>query len=84
MTMTTFSYADKAIVSEAENIVRNVHDYFIIARTSTGARFYSENFGKDSISKYIKDYKSMVNYFGGGTVELWECSWGMQNIIFID
>lgn len=44
--------------------------YHVIGRTTTGARFYSEKLGLADAFKYYEDYKGLVDYFGGGEVEL--------------
>lgn len=45
--------------------------YFIAAHTINGARFYSEPFENvmDAVQQYIV-YEDTIDYFGGGTVEL--------------
>ena len=45
--------------------------YFVVGRTNTGARYYSETV--DSYNKaydIFKQYKDMIAYFGGGEVQI--------------
>lgn len=46
--------------------------FFVVGRCTTGSRHYSElifSFS-ESLEKFNL-YKDLVDYFGGGTVELW-------------
>lgn len=45
-------------------------DYYIVGRTHRGGRFYSEDMSYTEALKLIKTYYSIVDYFGGGVVEL--------------
>lgn len=45
--------------------------YFVTAHTINGGRFYSETFSSSIEAMPIyNDYKNMVDFFGGGYVEL--------------
>lgn len=52
------------------------HEYFVVGRCLSGARFYSECVGWSDTDRYFNDYLDMVNYFGGGEVELFEVNYG--------
>ena len=46
--------------------------FFAVGRTNLGARFYSETVDELNIAKLLfEDYIDLVNYFGGGDVELY-------------
>lgn len=55
--------------------------YFIIARTNTGARFESEYINWDDVDYYLRSYCSMVDYFGGGNVVVYEEILGGYEIV---
>lgn len=63
-----FAQTDRLINETSSDEIRY---YFIAAHTINGARFYSESFENvmDAVQQYIT-YEDTVNYFGGGTVEL--------------
>lgn len=45
--------------------------YFVCAHTINGGRFYSEPFSViDDAYNCYKDFKVLVHYFGGGSIEL--------------
>lgn len=44
--------------------------YYVNARTILGARFYSEPLILSEAFERFDEYKGMVDYFGGGSVEL--------------
>lgn len=48
----------------------NEVDYYIIGRTNAGGRYYSENMCYEDAIASMPKYAGMVQYFGGGTVEL--------------
>lgn len=65
---------EKAII-KSEVMTMLEHEYFIHARTINGAFFLSENFGWEDAVKRFKEYKSLVNYFGGGQVIVYEITY---------
>ena len=74
---------EKAII-EAEAMTMFDHYHFIHARTVNGAFFISENFGWEDAIKRFKEYKSMVKYFGGGCVTLYEVSMDDYEVVLRD
>lgn len=58
--------------------------YFIAAHTINGARFFSESFNNISIAaqNYVL-YEDLVDYFGGGIVELYYIDEEDFNIVAI-
>lgn len=71
MEMIPFAADDTNIIM-ADILTLLDHKYFIVGRTLSGARFYSEDIEWEDTVDTFKDYKGMVNYFGGGVVELYE------------
>lgn len=45
-------------------------DYFVVGRCTTGSRHYSESLTLSAAFEMFETYKGLVEYFGGGTVEL--------------
>ena len=72
---------EKAII-KAEAMTIFDRDYFIIARTLKGARFFSEFFSWDDIKFYYDSYVSMLRYFGGGIIEIYEQEYEDYNLVF--
>lgn len=54
--------------------------YYIIGRTNTGSRHYSETLTLGNALDLFPKYCGVVDYFGGGTVELF-ASLGETTII---
>ena len=73
--------ADEHAIIESEKKVMLERDYFIVARTLKGARFFSELFSWKNIDFYYDSYVSMLNYFGGGIIEIYEQEYGDYNLI---
>ena len=48
----------------------NIENCYIVGRTFKGGRYYSENMTFENALAEIAKYVSVVDYFGGGTVEL--------------
>lgn len=48
----------------------NIENYYIVGRTFKGGRYYSENMTCENALAEIPKYVSVIDYFGGGTVEL--------------
>lgn len=45
--------------------------YFIVGRCLNGSRHYSENMCFSKVVKNVDKYRSVVDYFGGGTVDVY-------------
>jgi len=64
------------VLAETDNFINNNlscgHSWwFVVAHTINGGRFYSEPFYTlDNATSYYHSIKGLVNYFGGGHVEL--------------
>lgn len=64
------------VLAETDNLINNNlsggHSWwFVVAHTINGGRFYSEPFYTlDNATSYYHSIKGLVNYFGGGHVEL--------------
>ena len=76
--------ADEYAIIEGEKKTMFDHYYFVFARTVNGAVFISENFGWEKAIKTFKEYKSMVGYFNGGCVTLYEANYEDCEIILRD
>lgn len=48
--------------------------YFIVGRCLSGSRHYSENMCFPEVVKVIDKYRSVVDYFGGGTVDVYRAT----------
>lgn len=48
----------------------NTENYYIVGRTFKGGRYYSENMTYENAVIEMSKYVSVVDYFGGGVVEL--------------
>ena len=46
-------------------------DFFVIGRCTSGSRHYSEYLPLGKAFEMFNVYADLVDYFGGGTVELW-------------
>ena len=46
--------------------------YYIVGRTFKGGRYYSENMADENALAEMPKYIGVVDYFGGGVVELVE------------
>lgn len=73
--------ADEYAIIEGEKKIMLDRDYFIVARTLKGARFFSELFSWKNIDFYYDSYVSMLHYFGGGIIEIYEQEYGDYNLI---
>lgn len=63
-----FAETDR-FVSEKDNRIRSW--WFVTAHTINGGRFYSEPFELfDDAQSYYDNIKGLVEYFGGGHIEL--------------
>lgn len=76
--------ADEYAIIKGEERIMFDHYYFVLARTINGAVFISENFGWEKAIKVFKEYKSMVDYFGGGCVTLYEANYEDCEIVMRD
>lgn len=57
-------------------------DFFVIGRCTSGSRHYSEDLSSlDKAFEMFDIYADLVNYFGGGTVELWATDRGFSTQI---
>lgn len=76
---------DAMVIIEEDNDVTFANRYMVIGTTYRGAHFYSESFDSydDAIDVYPK-YAAMVEYFGGGTVDMYEYSGENYKIICMD
>lgn len=45
-------------------------EYFVVGRCITGSRHYSESLTLGVAFEMFETYKGLVEYFGGGTIEL--------------
>lgn len=78
--MIPFAEEEAAIIrAEVETMLS--YRYFIIARTNTGAHFESEYIDWDDVDYYLRSYCSMVDYFGGGNVMVYEEILGGYEIV---
>lgn len=73
--------ADEYAIIEGEKNAMFDRDYFIVARTLKGARFYSETFGWDKAIEEFRKYKAMTSYFGGGSIVLYERTFDDYDIV---
>ena len=64
--------ADEHAIIKSEVKTMFKRDYFIVAHTVNGARFYSENIDWEDTTEMFRKYKSLTSYFGGGNVQLYE------------
>ena len=58
-----------------ETAVEIFHDfpgYYIIGRSLTGGRYYSEKLTYEDALAEMPKYIAVVNYFGGGVVDLYD------------
>ena len=64
------------VYAQTDRLVNNVSHrirswWFVTAHTINGGRFYSEPFENfDDATKYYDNIKGLVQYFGGGHVEI--------------
>lgn len=64
------------VLAETDNFINSDFSsgrnwWFVVAHTINGGRFYSEPFYTlDNATSYYHSIKGLVNYFGGGHVEL--------------
>lgn len=56
-------------------------DYFIVAKTINGGRFYSRNMSWSDTTEEFRKYKSTVKFFGGGIIQLYERTFDDYEII---
>lgn len=78
--MIPFAEEEAAIIrAEVETMLS--YRYFVIGRTNTGARFESEYIDWEDVNHYLTSYCSMVSYFGGGHVTVYEEILGGYEII---
>lgn len=66
----------RAIIYETASfpvIEMNDTEYFVVGRCTSGSRHYSESLTLSNASDIFDKYKALVDYFGGGTVELIAC-----------
>ena len=52
-------------------VVADTRKYFIAGRCLSGSRHYSEYMTWNKALKEFSKYVAVVNYFGGGTVEIY-------------
>lgn len=69
--MIPFAEEEASIIREEIETMLS-YRYFVIGRTNTSARFESEYIDWDDVDYYLRSYCSMVHYFGGGTVTVYE------------
>ena len=50
----------------------DIPNYTVVGRCLSGSRHYSENMTYEEALAAMPKYVSVVEYFGGGTVDLWE------------
>lgn len=55
---------------EPEYHTLTTHDYFVRGLCLKGSRHYSATLNWDEALKVFEEYKDIVNYYGGGYVEL--------------
>lgn len=55
---------------ESEKAIMMEHEYFVRGMCLTGGRHYSATLGWDEACQVFQEYKDIVNYYGGGIVEL--------------
>lgn len=63
---------EEAALIKADFMIDLSYRYFVVGRTFTGARFYSENLDWDETAEMFNKYVATVSWFGGGTVVLYE------------
>lgn len=63
------SYNPTTLVDVAEESM-----YFIVGRCLNGSRHYSENMCFSEIVCAIDKYRAVVDYFGGGTVDVYRAT----------
>ena len=64
----------KTVVEYNPTLVAAKNEYFIIGRCLSGSRHYSENMCFSKIMDVIDKYRAVVDYFGGGTVEVYRAT----------
>ena len=52
-------------------IFNEMNGYYIVGRCLSGSRHYSELLTWDEVETEFDKYVAVVNYFGGGTVEVY-------------
>ena len=68
--MKTMTQTCNDFFNSTSNIVTlMVKGYMVCAKTINGGRFFSELLDNDEADIRVKEYGSMVSYFGGGIVQ---------------
>ena len=57
--------ADEYAILKEEKKVMFDRDYFIVAKTINGSRFYSPSMSWEDTTEELRKYRAMVKYFGG-------------------
>lgn len=63
---------EEVAILRAELETMTSYRYFVVGRTFTGARFISEYIDWEDTVEMFRSYESMVSFFGGGFVDLFE------------
>ena len=74
--------ADEKNIIKAECMKTLSHDYFIVAKTINGGRFYSEPLEWEDTTEMFRDYFTIVQYFGGALQN--SMKFVLMNIISFD
>lgn len=70
---TTNPKTQKKTMTSKEQPVSTLSDglYFVVGRTNTGARYYSETVNSYAdVHRIFNQYKDMIGYFGGGEIQI--------------
>lgn len=73
--------ADENAIIEGEVMTILDHDYFVVAHTINGGRFYSQTLGWEDVTEEFRKYKNVVRFFGGGYVQLYERTFDNYEIV---
>ena len=73
--------ADEYAIIEGEKKVMLDRDYFIVAKTINGSRFYSPSMSWEDTTEELRKYRAMVKYFGGGMLWLYERTFDDYDIV---
>lgn len=76
-------YLVKVEVNESV-AVAYANEYFVVARSTRGGRIISPNLNWEKAVKTYVDYKSVVSYFGGGTVTMYERNIDDYDVVIFD
>lgn len=63
---------EEAAILKAELETMTSYKYMVVGRTFDGGRFISEYIMWEDTAEMFNSYESVVSYFGGGTVTLYE------------